>query len=141
MVLYSFQSLWFCCIIIESVIFPWWVSRGTGRRWGCMFLKKGGMKKERGVGTLFRTMHLCYESFRNIFAKHYDWWLLAVACDSAEMWIWGQKQPSRGALKKRCSENMQQIYWRTPMPKCDFNKVALELVSCKFDAFFQNTFS
>ena len=38
-----------------------------------------------------------------------------------------QKQPSRGALKKRCSENMQQIYRRTPMPKCDFNKVALQL--------------
>ena len=29
-----------------------------------------------------------------------------------------QKQSSRGALKKRCSENM---------PKCDFNKVALQL--------------
>ena len=34
-----------------------------------------------------------------------------------------QKQPLRGVLKKRCSENMQQIYRRTPMPKCDFNKV------------------
>ena len=34
-----------------------------------------------------------------------------------------QKQPSRGVLKKRCSENMTQIYRRTPMPKCDFNKV------------------
>ena len=45
-----------------------------------MFLKKGEMKKERGAGTL-----LCYENFRNIFAKHYGWWLLAVACDSAEM--------------------------------------------------------
>ena len=31
-----------------------------------------------------------------------------------------QKQPSRGVLRKRCSENMPQIYWRTPMPKCDF---------------------
>ena len=39
-----------------------------------------------------------------------------------------QKQPSRGALIKRCSENMQKIYRRTPMPKCDFNKP------------FQNTF-
>ena len=27
-----------------------------------------------------------------------------------------------GVLKKTCSENMQQIYRRTPMPKCDFNK-------------------
>ena len=38
-----------------------------------------------------------------------------------------QKQPPRGVLRKRCSENMQQIYRRTPMPKCDFNKVALHL--------------
>ena len=30
----------------------------------------------------------------------------------------------RGVSRKRCSENMQQIYRRTPMPKCDFNKVA-----------------
>ena len=38
-----------------------------------------------------------------------------------------QNQPPRGVLKKRCSENMQQIYRRTPMPKCDFNKVAIQL--------------
>ena len=37
------------------------------------------------------------------------------------------KHPSRGVLMKRCSENMQQIYRRTPMSKCDFNKVALQL--------------
>ena len=45
---------------------------------------------------------------------------------------------------------MQQIYTRTPMPKCDLNKVALQLYSnrtsawafsCKFAAFFQNNFS
>ena len=30
-----------------------------------------------------------------------------------------QKQPSRGVFSKRCSENMQQIYRRTPMPKCE----------------------
>ena len=43
--------------------------------------------------------------------------------------IWREivrKQPSRGVLRKRCSENMLQIY-RTPMPKCDFNKVAKQL--------------
>ena len=39
-----------------------------------------------------------------------------------------QNQPSRVVLRKRCSKNMQQIYRRTPMPKCDF-KVT-----------FQNTF-
>ena len=35
-----------------------------------------------------------------------------------------QKQPSRCVVSKRCSENMQQIYRRTSMPKCDFNNVA-----------------
>ena len=35
-----------------------------------------------------------------------------------------QKQPSRGVFSKRYSENMQQICRRTPMSKCDFNKVA-----------------
>ena len=30
-------------------------------------------------------------------------------------------------LKKRCSENMQLIYRKTPMLKCEFNQVALQL--------------
>ena len=34
-----------------------------------------------------------------------------------------QKQPSRGVLRKWCSENMQQIYRRTPILKGFFNKV------------------
>ena len=38
-----------------------------------------------------------------------------------------QKQPHKGVPKKRCSENMQQFYRRTPMPKCDFNKVVKQL--------------
>ena len=29
-----------------------------------------------------------------------------------------QKQPSRGVPRRRRSENMQQIYRRTPMPRC-----------------------
>ena len=50
---------------------------------------------------------------------------------------------------KRSSDNMQQIYRKTPMPKCDFNEVALQLYwnhtsawlfSWKLAAFFQNTF-
>ena len=32
-----------------------------------------------------------------------------------------QKQPPRGVPRKRCSENMQQIYRRTPTLKCVFN--------------------
>ena len=60
-----------------------------------------------------------------------------------------QKHPSSGVLKKSCSENMHQIYRRTPMPKCYFNKVAMQLFLkshfgmgiCTFAACFQNTFS
>ena len=64
-------------------------------------------------------------------------------------WRKRQKQPFRGVLRKRCSANMLQIYRRTPVPKCDFNKVALQLYwnytsvclfSCKFAAYFQNSF-
>ena len=40
-----------------------------------------------------------------------------------------QKQPPRGVPCERYSENMEQIYRRTPMPKCDFNKVALQFYS------------
>ena len=34
------------------------------------------------------------------------------------------RKSHKGVPRKRCSENMQQIYTRTPMPKCDFNKFA-----------------
>ena len=40
-----------------------------------------------------------------------------------------QKQSSKGVPRKRCSENMQQIYRRTLIPKCHFNKVALHISS------------
>ena len=60
------------------------------------------------------------------------------------------KRGTSGVSRKRCSEDMQQIYRRTPLPKCDHNKVPLQLYwiqtstwvfSCKFAAYFQNTFS
>ena len=41
--------------------------------------------------------------------------------------IYPQKQSPRSVLGKWFSENMQQIYRRTPMSKCDFNKVAEQL--------------
>ena len=41
-------------------------------------------------------------------------------------YFYKQKQPSIGVLIKRYSENMQQVYCRTPM-KCDFNKVTEQL--------------
>ena len=38
-----------------------------------------------------------------------------------------QKQPCRDVLRKKCYEKMQQVYRRTLMLKCDFNKVAKQL--------------
>ena len=38
------------------------------------------------------------------------------------------KQPPRGVLRKRCSESIQQIYRRAPMLKCNFNKVASNVI-------------
>ena len=61
------------------------------------------------------------------------------------VWLNIQKQPSWGDLRKRCSEYLQKIYRRTPMPKCGFNKFALQLYwnctfarvfSCRFAAYF-----
>ena len=38
--------------------------------------------------------------------------------------VCGSKEAaSRAVLRKKCSENILQIYWKTPMTKCDFNKV------------------
>ena len=50
--------------------------------------------------------------------------LLKISQYSQENTCTRQKQSFRGVLEKRCSENTQQIYRRTPMLKCDFNKVA-----------------
>ena len=61
-----------------------------------------------------------------------------------------QEQPTRGVHKKRCSENMYLIYRRTPMSKCDFNKVARQLYwnhtlawifSCNLLHIFSTSFS
>ena len=61
----------------------------------------------------------------------------------------GNYQKLKYVFRKRYSETMQQIYKRMTMPKCGFNKVALQLYwnhtlawmfSCKFAAYFQNYF-
>ena len=52
---------------------------------------------------------------------------LPTAQDPETFTLKRQKQPSRGVLRKKCSENMQQIDRRTPMSKCDFNKVTLQI--------------
>ena len=60
-----------------------------------------------------------------------------------------QGQSASSVFVKQCPENMQQIYWRAPMPKCHFNKLQNSnfLISDlgmgvfgKFTAYFQNIF-
>ena len=51
-----------------------------------------------------------------------------------------QKPLFWGILGKKCSENMPQIYKITPMPRCGKSHFDIG-VSCKFAAYFQNTFS
>ena len=66
---------------------------------------------------------------------------LTLRSDSFELCFWAvtsknQKLPFRGVLRKSSSENMQQIYRRTPVPKCDFNKGALQFYwHCTSDGF------
>ena len=46
-----------------------------------------------------------------------------------------QKHSPIGVHQNSCSTNMQQIYRKTPMWKCDFNKVAMK--TCLQNTFFE----
>ena len=99
--------------------------------------------------SLFTILAICKFFYRCLYVRFRD--LLHSICLKFNPQYWYlQKQPSRSVLKKRCSENMLQMYRRTPMTKCDFNKVSLQIYwthtkawvfSCKFAAYFPNTFS
>ena len=61
-----------------------------------------------------------------------QWWYRQLPWNQSELnWCLcrssRQKQPFIGVFIKRYSENIQQIYKGTPMLKCDFNKIALQL--------------
>ena len=84
------------------------------------------------------------DEMRTVYFKH---WLLGYVSTFTQLLT---SRHSSGVLTKRCYENLQIIYRRTPMPKCDFNKVAFQLYwnrtsvwvfSCKFAVYFQSTFS
>ena len=68
----------------------------------------------------FRCSHL--ENINNDKGSRKLMWALCY-------WFQSQKQPSRDVFRKRCSENLQQIYRTTPILKCDFNKVAKQVVN------------
>ena len=91
-------------------------------------------KKKLALEAIFRGY-----SIKKVFLK--------ISQNSLENTCARQKQPFRGVLSKR---NSEKIYRRAPMPKCDFNKVALQLYwnhilvwvfSCELAAYFQNFFS
>ena len=50
-----------------------------------------------------------------------------------------QKLPFRGVPRKRCFKNIQQVYRGTPMRRR--NHTSVGVFSCKFAAYFQNSFS
>ena len=72
------------------------------------------------------------EALKKIFFEHINGFLEKcflehLAIHLIFIVLKNQKQPPRGVPRKRSSKNMLQIYRRTPMPKCDFNKVATEI--------------
>ena len=74
------------------------------------------------------TSDTCWKKLSKKIHKTLSTWLRVNSeILSLISWSINQKQPSRGVLWKQCSENRQQIYRRTLMPKCDFNKVAKQL--------------
>ena len=106
--------------------------------------KKGWWKKEkkkcwngRNILSFFKTYILPKPHLRYLFIRILTlsrlsvfWTFTSTASLTLclkNIILENHKQPSWGVLRKRCSENMQEIYGRTPMPKCGFNKVAKQL--------------
>ena len=56
-------------------------------------------------------------------------WVRSLGQDHCKI-VFLQKQPPRGVPRKRCSENMLQIYRRTPMSKCDFKLCMFHYKPC-----------
>ena len=68
---------------------------------------------------------LMWKSWHSLFSRQK--WFMRVSITPSPLKRL-QKHPSWGVLRKNCSENMQQIYRKTSMPKCDFNKISLKLL-------------
>ena len=71
---------------------------------------------------VFYFIGLLYTSSKHWLIFSYRYWIL-------------QNQPSIGVLIKSCFEKLQQIYRRTLMPKCDFNKVARHKITLRYGCF------
>ena len=54
----------------------------------------------------------------------FSWWFFNFVISVTHNWLIAYRnRPPKGVLRKRCSENTQQIYRRTLMTTCDFSKV------------------
>ena len=67
---------------------------------------------------------------RECIKENIDWDALTIKKTFYGLTIKIQKQSPIVVPGKRFSENTQQTYWRTLMPKCDFNRVTFQL--CNF---------
>ena len=65
---------------------------------------------------LINTKYATYHSYRHFGALNQVF--LKLKTKLLEI----SETAAQGVLRKKCSENMQQIYRRTPMLKCYFNK-------------------
>ena len=75
-----------------------------------------------------KVFHVSWNALETVFhemlwKKSFTVYPCLKCCFNISSHYYIQKQLSRTVLKKRCSENMQHIYRRTPMLECDFNKV------------------
>ena len=83
----------------------------------------------RNVMKIFMNIFCLSFSFRGMKIDSFPFLSLAsisVQLESALNSLY-QRQPSRGVLRKMCSENVQQIYRITPMPKCDLLNLHLNM--------------
>ena len=104
---------------ISNQFFPW--------NWNDLF------DRDIGAPSKMQTLAFCNLKFIfQVFIHDKIPWFVSIV----KMWL--QKQPSTGVFSKSCSDNMQQIYKRTP-------SVILVKLLCNFieitAAYFQNTLS
>ena len=113
-----------------------WRFYSTSSPWGWLVNQSRHSKHEKNTRLRRLSCVLVFCVFDEAWGPMSSSWICSL-----------QKQPSRAALMKRCSENMQQTYRKTAMPKCDFKKqlywnyLSAWMFSCKFAAYFQNIFS
>ena len=163
----KFSICYIFSLLLKEFICFWWHSKRQKNETMYTFLSKDdiGLKslKIRGCHTYYKFILLFGRIMTYAAVVYFEYWykyfkysqqgcLFSLLFYLCNLYLLKKKQKlsSRGVLRERCSENLQQMYRRTPMPKCDFSKVALQLYrnwtfawlfSCKFEPYFQNTFS